>query len=312
MKKIIALSAILLCISQFPLQAGDDVYDAPAEKKVRVKQERPAPEERTVPQERTVPYEEENSPSRTQSPTYNNQNDNYNNSYDNNYSSDDWNYSYSDRLRRFHNPSVRFSYGWSVCNNSFYDPWNAYGYQPSYITPSWAYTYNDFYNPFWSSSVVVYDPWGYPSPYYSPYNSWYSPTCSAIIYGNGYNSYPYYGNGGYGGYYGGGYEVSPRNTYNGPRTGGYSNTNSHPRGSNYTGSSNTNNSGIQNNNPQSAPAKRWNNAGNNSNTYKYSNPNINRESPAPQQRTEPSNNGWNNNNSNNNGSGGIRIGTRPK
>ena len=146
MKKIILVGLLMFGFTHIHvLQAGDDVYDAPTPKKVKVQVQRQAPV-----QEQSVPYYEDNNgrqqrnfSNQQQSNNYQNQDNDYQGDdyqYDNNYIEDDWNYSYSDRLRRFHNPSLRFSYGWSSCNNSWNDPFynsfnnNCY----NSFTPNWS------------------------------------------------------------------------------------------------------------------------------------------------------------------------------
>ena len=227
MKKIIVLPVLILCFSYINLlEAGDDVYDAPKQREVKVKQTYSDPKDQSV--EQSIPYnEDENTNSRSQSPSYNNNQNDY--QYDNNYSGNEWNYSFSDRIRRFHNPSIRYSYGWSNCNNTWYDPWNSYNSFGTYnFTPSWVYSYNDYFNPFCGGTqiIIINDPWmnsWYNTGYYNPYNNWYSPSCASIIYNNGY---PY--NGGY--YHDGG----RKNVVNTPRTGGYNNnTNNGTSGNNY-------------------------------------------------------------------------------
>jgi hypothetical protein len=309
MKQFIALSALFLLLSHTNLIiADDDVYSPPKPREVRVKQTPQAPAET----EKTVPYEEENSnTSSRQQPVYSD-NDGGNYQTDN-YSDDGWNSSYSDRIRRFHNPSIRYSVGWSLSNsywndpfysyNSFGNSWNSpyYSYGSNIYSP---YGYNDFYYPYYGSSTVIVfnDPW---SNCYNPYYGYgYSPTCASIIYNN---AYPYY--------YGGGYESPRRNVVNTPRTGGYYNNTNNTNGRNYNYNYPSNSGYNRGNTQQQTPKKYSNpNSGTNSqsnDTYKYHQPAYNNSGNTHRENT-PSNNGnWGNSNDNS-GRGGVKIGSRPK
>jgi len=318
--------------------ANDDVYDKPMQKKEKVKntyRETTPTNSAPAEVEKTVPYQEVETTNTNR--TYND-NDDYSNSneyYSNDYSSD---FGYSNRIRRFHNPSIRFnySYGW----NNYYDPYSSYnqlfGWNDwnSYVfTPSWMHNYSNFYNQFWSSATIIFiqpgfNSW-YNSGYYSPWNSWnnwnynygFSPYCNNIIYNNYYNGHPqqhHYGNYGDNNY-------SNKNIVNTPRTGTYSNTPSNNNNNNSTNSNNNNggwnvNNNSNSNNTTTTKSNKWTdkkdtdtpkNNGNNgwSNPYKNNNTNSNNGN---ENYSKPSNNNgnWNNNNSNNNS--GIKIGSRPK
>lgn len=340
MKNIVIFSALLFCVFQInSVVAQDDVYDAPRPKQVKVKATYTAPseqEERIIPVEKTMPYEEGNSSSsRMQSNTYNQNNYSQNDSYynDNDYASD-FGYGYTDRIRRFHNPSFQFNYGWNNWNNNYYDPWNSYSntygwnnWNSYSFTPSWTYGYNNFYNPFWSGSqIIIFQPgFGYSSWYntgfYNPYNSWnnyygFSPYCASTIYNYGYPNYEGY------------YDNHRKNVVYTPRTGGYNNTNHFSNGSNnYNSNSNTNYSGYSNgsnNTQQVTTPKKWNtnynynnsNSDNSNNVYKYNNNKPANNNWNNNSSPEPSNNsGWGNNsnhNSGNNSNSGVKIGSRPK
>ena len=126
------LIASLLCAH--PLQAQDDVYDAPVQRQPKAKVSKPVysePQERIVLPGRTQSYSESNDNSTAR--TINNNYYNNNNYSDDNYSDNDYysndfgyGYGYSDRIRRFHNPSMQFSYGWNNWNNNYYSSWNNY------------------------------------------------------------------------------------------------------------------------------------------------------------------------------------------
>ncbi len=348
MKNIFIFSVLLVSILQVNLaNAQDDVYDAPRPKQVKVKQTYSAPVEQTekiIPVETTQSYDEDRnsnyriSSNNDKQPNYSN-NNNGNYYSDNDYSSD-FGYGYSDRIRRFHNSSIQFSYGFNSYNN-FYDPYNSYNnnwntWDNYSFTPSWTYGYNNFYNPFCSNNQIIiiqpgFSSW-YNTGFYNPYsfNSWnnysygFSPYCSNAIYNYGYSNYEGY------------YDNNRKNVVYTPRTGGYNNTNHITKGNvsnyNYNSPSNNNNGGgftTGNNTQQNVSSKKWNNGNsNNSNTennnvYKYNNNNrptntYNNQNIAPNnQNTAPANNNnsWgnsNNNNNSNSGNSGIKIGTKPK
>ena len=335
MKKILVLSVLLIGISQINfVKAGDDVYDAPAEKKVKAKQTYTETQTYVAPDnqaasEKTVAYVEEgSSTSRVSSPAYNNNPNNY--QTDSRYSDDDYSgssFGYSDRISRFHNPSFQFNYGWNNWNNNYYDPWssynNNYGWNNwnSYsFTPSWTYGYNNFYNPFGGNTQIIiiqpgygYNSW-YNTGFYNPYNSWnnygFSPYCSNAIYNNGYSNYSGY------------YDNNRKNVVYTPRTGTYGNSNNSYGNRNYNNTKNypsntntnsgswnaTNNTNSSNNvsnnnnvNNNTAPAKtnKWsnnNNTNTNSNSGSWSNPYKNNNNT---NTTPPSNNNNSNNNNNN-------------
>ena len=336
MKKLLVLSVLWVAFSQInSVKAGDDVYDKPTEKKVKIKQTYTEPVEqpkKIISEEKTQPYTENgNSSVRVQSNEYNRNDDNYS---DNNDFGSDFGYGYSDRIRRFHNPSIQFNYGYNSYNN-FYDPYNSYSYNNNNwnswdnyaFTPSWTYGYNNFYNPFCGNTQIIiiqpgFSSW-YNTGFYNPYNSWnnyynsygFSPYCSNTIYNYGYSNYEGY------------YDNHRKNVVYTPRTGGYSNTNNFTKGNNtnynYNQSTNTNNTGgftNGNNTPQNYNTKKWGNENNNSNpennnVYKYNNKpenNWNNNStPAPSNNNN--NNGWGKNDNNSNtGNSGIKIGSRPK
>lgn len=342
MKKIIVLSVFLAGILQINfVKAVDDVYDAPAPKQVKVKKTYTAPAEQT---EKTVPYSEEgNSGTRISSSSGNDIQENY--QTDNNYYNDE-NYSgssfgYTDRIRRFHNPSIQFNYGWNNWNNNFYDPWNSYNNNYGWnnwnsyaFTPSWTYGYNNFYNPFSGPTQIIiiqpgYSSW-YNTGFCNPYNSWngfgsygFSPYCSNAIYNYGYSNYSGY------------YDYNRKNVVYTPRTGSYGNTNNSTGNSNYnysknypsntnsgswnaTGTNNTNSSNNINNNSTPVKTNKWsnNNSTNpNSNSGSWSNPykNNNNNTTPSNNNSHNNNSGWQNNNSNpDNNNSGIKIGSRPK
>jgi len=122
------------------------------------------------------------------------------NYYDDYYDGYNDRFLYGNRLNRFY-----YSPGMP-----FYDPWmNSYDYYSPYY-------YSPFqYSPFRSSFYIGL---GFGSPWYDPFNSWYSPYGypGYGYLGYGYSSlgwgYPYYGSywGPYS-YYGGGYPVNVRN-----------------------------------------------------------------------------------------------------
>jgi hypothetical protein len=195
----------------------------------------------------------------------------------------------------------------SIYSDPFYDPYYAYnGFGAYAFTPSWVYSYNDFYNPFWGGSqmCVINGPFSscWNTGFYNPYSwNYYSPTCATIIYNN---AYPYYS-----GYY----DYNRRNVVYAPRTSGYGN-------SYRTGYNNTNNSnrgsGYQNNTNIQAPAKRYQNTNQNTprqnnNVYRYNQPANNNGNNTQREAPVPNNNNIGNQN-NNSDNGGIRIGTRPK
>src|SRR5665647_2455081 len=125
MKKFIALFVLSLTILSLPfnlLIAGDDVYDAIKQREIKAKPSSyNAPTEST---EKSVPYSEEDNSNQNRPSTAYSNDGGYNQS--DSYYADDWNYSYSDRIRRFHNPSIRYSVGWSSFNNYWNDPWSSY------------------------------------------------------------------------------------------------------------------------------------------------------------------------------------------
>lgn len=340
MKNIVIFSTLLFCLFQINgVMAQDDVYDAPKSKQVKVKPTYSAPAEQTekiIPVEKTQPYNEEgNTSSRMQSPSNDNNYIRNNDDYSDDYSAD-WGYGYSDRIRRFHNPSFQFNYGWNNWNNNFYDPWNSfnnnYGWNNwnSYaFTPSWTYGYNNFYNPFCNNTQFIivqpgFNSW-YNTGFNSPINNWnnvgwnswnnfgFSPFCANTIYNNGFSNYE------------GFYDQQRKNVIYTPRTGGYNNTNNTTKSNNtnynYNYPSNTNNGGFTKgttNQQQVAPSKKWNN-----NTTNKTNTNSTPENnDVYRYNNQPANNNWNNstapspsyNNNNNSGNGnsGIKIGTRPK
>ncbi len=337
MRNIILYTLFLLGIFYLNLAvAQDDVYDAPVQKPMKVKsykqQHNIASDERLGNSEQTQSYSEGDNPNTRMNVTNNNY---YNNSsYGNDgYYSEDWNYGYTDRIRRFHNPSIQFSYGWNNWNNNFYSPWNSFNSWNSWdnyaFTPSWMYSYNNFYNPFWSGMYPSYGSW-FNIGMYNPFSNWgfnngwygFSPYCYNTIYNYGYNNY-------YGGYY----DYNKRNVVYTPRIGGYSNsTNAGISGYNSGNSgTNTNNTGGftkgNTNQPQQqvAPTSKWNNRTINNN---YSNPNpenvyrYNNSSPSYNNNSYNNRNngggGWDNsfksepNINIGTGGGGVKIGSRPK
>lgn len=351
MKKIIALTVVIAGFLQGSnMIAADDVYDAPVKRKVKQtysepSQTYPAPAEI----ERTAPYIEEGSTTARGSSFGDNTTD-YRVSNEN-YYSDDYSgssFGYTDRIQRFHNPSIQFNYGWNNWNNNYYDPWNTYNNQFGWnnwnnysFTPSWTYGYNNFYNPFWNTSAIViiqpgFNSW-YNTGFNNPWNNWgwsswnnynygygFSPYCSNAIFNNGFSNY--------GGYY----DYNRKNVVYTPRTGTYGNSSvsTGTRNYNSSGSSNTNSGGwnvknntnsntgsnATNNNSGNTKNNKWSNSNSNtnstnnsgwSNPYKNSNNNNNNSN----YNTQPSNNNsnWNNSNSNSNSnSSGIKIGSRPK
>jgi hypothetical protein len=341
MKKLVIIAGILFGFSQQNLvKAVDDVYDAPQPKQVRVKQTYTEPSKQVQPIEQTAPYyDEDNSNSRVQSNNVNRSN-NYDDRDDRMYS-DDYSgssFGYSDRIRRFHNPSIQFSYGWNNWNNNFYDPWynNSWNNWNNFsFSPSWSYGYSNFYNPFYTNTQILiiqpgFNSWynnGFYNPYYSYYGNSYgfnnfgwngfSPYCSNVIYNNGYTNYNNY------------YDANRKTVVSAPRTSGYSNSNQYRNNTstyNNSGNSNSNsnngNWNVNNNTPSNTPNKKWSNNNNNnpqpqnqgswSNPYKSSTPTYNNNTPS-------NNSGWNNSNnssspapSNGSGNGGVKIGTRPK
>lgn len=343
MKKGLFVSGLLLFLFSFPAaMAQDDVYDAPkvkAKKTPKVSTNLPA-------NEQSVPYyDEENSAGkRTNLPGNNNNNGNYGyeqqqdqQRYGDNYYADDFafnsGFGYTDRIRRFHNPSIRFHVGWDYYN-SFYSSWYNnfdYGWYNNYFTPSWVYNYSNFYNPFWNNStiVVIQQPWynswysaGFNNPWWGwnrwdnwGYN-WFSPHCSNIIYNN---NYPYYNN-----YY----DYNRKNVVSAPRVGYHTNTPYVPVKSNNNNGNNNNgynNNGYNNNTNQPNKTynnKQWNNNNqprtNPNDVYKYNNqPKNNNTTPNYQKNNNnnaPANNGgWNKGNSApSNNNSGIKIGTKPK
>lgn len=314
--------------------AQDDVYDAPISRPAKVNKAKPVyteQEEKLIFPEKTESYTEENSTiSRigSENNTYYNNNNYYNNE---NYYSDDWNYGYTDRIRRFHNPSIQFSYGWNNWYNNYYTPLNYYNSWNSWdnfsFTPSWLYSYNNFYNPFYGSSMLFYQPgfssW-YNTGFYSPfsnwgfYDSWYgfSPYSYNLIYNYGYSNYEGY------------YDTQKKNVIYAPRTSGYSNsnyirsgntnTNNAPANSNTNFNNSDNNQSLQ---KQTSPAIKWNSRSSNTdynskpdNTYRYQQqPTYNNRSSEDNYRNNsaPAEPNFNINTSPNNNSG-IKIGTRPK
>ncbi len=337
MKNTLLLGLFFTCIfSSIDIMASDDVYDAPTPKKEKIKQ---VEKTTTTPQyqtpstvEKTVPYlDEENSSSQRQS-SYNNTRGND----DEYYYSDDYSgsFGYTDRIRRFHNPSIQFNIGWSNWNN-YYDPWYSSPYDNLFgwnnwnnysFTPSWMYSYNSFYNPFWNTTTyIIFQPgissW-YNTGYYSPWNSWnsyypnygFSPYCNNLIFNNNYNHHNHYN---------GNYETNNKNIIYTPRTGTYNNTyNPNSGNSNNTPSNPNNNNGgwnINNNsnssNNYSTPKQnKWTDRSDNTNSTpkgSWSNPYKNNDN---DNYSKPSNNNnnWNNSNSNSNNNSGIKIGSRPK
>ena len=344
MKNIVIFSVLLTSVFHFSMaKIQDDVYDAPKAKKAKVKQTYSAPVEQTeriIPVEKTQPYiEDETTTSRMSSSDFNSANNSrYNdNDFQDNYSSD-FGFGYTERIIRFHNPSIQFNYGWNNWNNNFYDPWNSFNnnfgwnnWNSYAFTPSWTFGYNNFYNPFCNNSQFIivqpgFNSW-YNTGFNSPFNSWnnfgwnswnnfgFSPYCANTIFNNGFSNYE------------GFYDQQRKNVIYTPRTGGYNNTNnitkSNNNNYNYNYPSNTNNGGFtkgstNTNQQQVTPTKKWNN-----NTTNKTSPNSN-STPANNDvyryNNKPANNNWNNSSSpapsynNNSGSGnsGIKIGTRPK
>ncbi|MCB0507347.1 MAG: hypothetical protein KDD21_03500 [Bacteroidetes bacterium] len=320
--KINKISLVLLAFL-FPFGnaiASDDVYDAPVQHKLRVKSTNNYSSTSSTNEEvrKTVPYYEDGN---STSP---------NSNIDERQYSDDFSggsNSYVERIRRFHNPSIQFSYGWNNWDDNFYQPWssynNYYGWNNYAYTPSWMYDYSNFYNPFWNSSPYTsfypgYSSW-YNMSYYSPSYSWgYSP------YGYGYGWSPYCANtiinNNYYGNYGHQYDYPQKNVIYTPRTGTYSNSTitTGTRGKDYPSNTNSNNWNVQgnsNNNSsyikQNNTPKKWTNENSNYNKGSenngWSNPFKNDNN-----NDKPSNNNqWNNSNSNNSNSG-IKIGSRPK
>lgn len=321
----------------------DDVYDAPRVKEVKAKKTTVQPPAESV--EKTVPYEdEEKSGSRKPAPAAVD-NQNYNEGYSDEYSGDfGGGFGYSERIRRFHNPSIQFSFGWNNWYNNYYSPWESYynnygwnNWNSFSFTPSWMYTYSDFYNPFWPNTqiIIIQQPWinsWYNTGFYNPWNSWnnwswnsfnnwgwsgFSPWCSGVIYNNAYPNY--------GGYY----DYNRKNVIYTPRTGGFYNNTNKAVNNNYNNynSPNYNNNapGVIKNTP-SNPVNKWSppkqQQPNNPNStypdvYKYNRTNPdNRGNDYDRGNTPPpsNNNGWNkgNNSNNNDNNGGIKIGTRPK
>jgi hypothetical protein len=351
MKKIIIISGMLIGFAQCnTLIAQDDVYDAPKPKEVRIKQTNTQPAKQTEilrQPEQTVPYyDEDNNSSRKQS----NIQDNARNSQfedDRNYSDDNFvsGFGYTDRIRRFHNPSIQFNYGWNNWNNNFYDPWNSFNNNNGWnnwsnyaFTPSWTFGYNNFYNPFCNNTQIIilqpgFNSW-YNTGFCSPFNSWnnfgwnswnnfgFSPYCANTIYNYGYPNY--------GGYY----DSNRKNVVYAPRTYGYGNTNrngtsnsnsNNTSGWNVNNNNNTNSiNNNTNNNTQGSKTTKWSNSNNNNNSQQkpgsWSNPYKNNTTPVNTTTPSNNNNGWNNSNNNSNtttprpgdGSGGIKIGTKPK
>ena len=340
MKKIIVLSVLLVSILQINfVNADDDVYDAPKPKKVKSKQIYTSPTQQT---EKTVPYSEEGSSvSRTSSSGNDMQNDYQidNNYVDENYSGSS--FGYSDRIRRFHNPSIQFNYGWNNWNNNFYDPWNTYNnnfgwnnWNSYAFTPSWTYGYNNFYNPFCNNAQIIiiqpgFSSW-YNNGFYNPWSSWnnyswnswnnygFSPYCSNAIYNYGYSNYSGY------------YDNNRKNVIYTPRTGTYGNSNTSNGNRNYnstknypsntnsgswnaTGNGNTNSSNnVTNGNSTPPKTNKWNNNNSNSNSGSWSNPYKNNNNTNTTPSNNSNNNNWQNNNSNSDNNSGIKIGSRPK
>ncbi len=265
--------------------AQDDVYDPPKPKKVR-SQNTTAPSQ----YDRAQSYREDQIISDDNRSSY--------------YSDDDdLDYGYVGRIRRFHHPSVRFSYGYSFIYDPFYNSYDPYTTIGAYsFTPSWVYGYNNFYNPFWGSCqmIIVNDPWMncWNYGYYNPYSwNYFSPYSNMLYYNN---SYPYYH---------GHYDAGRRNVVYGPRRSNYSNTNPY-RGNN----SNSNTPIRQNTSPDiiknnQAP-KKWDKVDQpkrNQNTYQYNNPG---NTPRP---TSPPSNNWDKEKpASPANDGGIKIGKKPK
>lgn len=315
------------------VKALDDVYDAPKVKEVKVKKQAP------VLEERIVPYYEENESSNNRRSAFNNggNTERYNDMYsDDNLSG----FGYTERIRRFHNPSIRFSYSYGSMFNSWNDPWynNFDNSWYSSFTPSWMYNYNNFYNPFWGGNqiIIINQPWmsswynaGFYNPWYSwntpgwnswnnwGWNSWnnwgwngFSPWCSNVIYNNTFNNF--------GGYY----DYNRKNVVYTPRTGGYSsntnniiksNPNFNPNNSSNTNSPNIiNNSGAPNNKKWNKTPVNDNSGGNYPDVYRYNRNSNNSGFPSDNRNTSPSNN-WNKSTpSTSPNNSGIKIGTKPK
>jgi hypothetical protein len=325
--------SLIFSLLLFPaLQSGaqDDVYDAPRIKEVKIKKQAPVQEEKVVPY-----YEEDESSSNRSRSAFSNGNAN-DNRYSDSYTDDNLSgFGYAERIRRFHNPSIRFSYSYGSMFNSWNDPWyNSFdnGWYNSF-TPSWMSSYNNFYNPFWGGNqiIIINQPWissWYNAGFYNPWNSWgstgwnswnnwgwnsFSPWCSNVIYNNTFNNY--------GGYY----DYNRKNVvYTRRRTGGFStNTNTIIKTNpnfNPNNASNTNNPNIINNSPSSTGKSKWNKtpAQNNSNSaypdvYRPHNSNNTYDRSNTVPPTHNNNNGWNKNTpSSPDNTGGIRIGTKPK
>lgn len=342
MRNIVTFSAFLVLLLHFTVsKAQDDVYDAPAtrpEKTKTVKYKDRYKEQYNNPSSTgtTQPYSEGNSSTTRLNGSNNVQNNNY---YSDNYDSyaDDWNYGYTDRIRRFHNPSFQFNYGWNNWNNNYYSPWSTYNnswnnWDNYAFTPSWTYGYSNFCNPFYGNYYNMMPGFGigYSPNIYSPFNNWgyynnwygFSPYSAGTIYNYGYNNY--------GGYY----DYNKKNVVYAPRTGGYTNTTNAGKNyynNNYPSGNNTNNTNGYNKNNNSTPQQqvapktnKWENRINNNN---YSNPNpentyrYNNQQPSYNNNNSNFNNGgggWNNsqrtepNINSGNGNSGIRIGTRAK
>lgn len=338
----IAFLSFLTCSAGFVF-AQDDVYDAPRVKEVKTKKATVQPPAENV--EKSVPYyDEENANSRKSEPSIKNEENSRRYHQDDEYSNDfGGGFGYSERIRRFHNPSIQFGFGWNNWYNNYYSPWESYynnygwnNWNNFSFTPSWMYTYSDFYNPFWPNTqiIIIQQPWinsWYNTGFYNPWSSWnnwswngynnwgwsgFSPWCSGVIYNNAFPNY--------GGYY----DNNKKNVIYTPRTGGfYNNTNKATNGNynNYNSPSNNNNApGVIKNTP-SSPVNKWSQpkqqpANPNStypDVYKYNRTNPdNRGNDYDRGNTQPpsNNNGWNkgNNNPNNDNSGGIKIGTKPK
>lgn len=347
MRKILLIGILgLVFNSTF---ADDDVYDAPRPKKEKVRIEKKT----AVQEEQVVPYyeEEQNKTVRKQSTYSNSSNNEYDRSYEDNYNSDNfssfgnnnsnwyaddyWASSYSNRINRFHNPSMRFS---TCCNaNLWNNPYNNYSYNNFWNDgwyfnsfPSYSSFYGNNWSPFNTQVVIIQSPWlnswyntGWGYSTYSFWN-WGTPSCSNFSYGNPYYNYQgnnigynYYGNENFNN------NQHRSNTVNTPRTGGYNNTNS----STYNGSKGYGK--TENVTPPSKPENTWavqknkptpNQQNEKPNVYKYNNPSnsTNEWNTKAVEKSNSSNNqqpsnhsGWGTPNSNSN-SGGVKFGSRPK
>lgn len=134
-------------------------------------------------------------PSYSNSETYTDENGN---AYvTNNYYNDDYyDYEYSSRLRRFHQPNLRYNYYDDYYTNSYWYSYDPYSYGTSiYLGYNWYWPHYSYFRPGWDWSYGIGFGWGMPLGYcgWDPFYSSYYPYWYGYGYHNSYwhNNYDY-------------------------------------------------------------------------------------------------------------------------